>query len=147
MRALLDEAEQAGPGRVPLEVVLGAAEVVDAAVGPEAHGLLEHAAAVATLLADEHHRVVLHAERRVEPAEGLGRLGGEVAGRLGLADRADAPRAVAAPPPVVGGDVVVLAVDLERAAPGTELGQPAGVEERPPLALRSTWGGSWNAGT
>ena len=112
-----------------MQVVLGTAEVVDAPVGPEAHGLLEHAAAVAALLADEDQRVVLHPERRVEPAERRARLVGEVAGRLGLAHGADAPRPVAAPPPVVGRDVDALAVDLEPAAPGPELREAAGVEE------------------
>src|SRR3546814_2521459 len=80
-RASFDAPEQAGPSTVPGEVVLGPAEVVDAAVGPEAHGLLEHPAAVVALLADEHERVVLHADRRVEPAE----AGAGLAGQIGRA--------------------------------------------------------------
>src|SRR3546814_2893616 len=86
--------EQAGPSTVPGEVVLGPAEVVDAAVGPEAHGLLEHPAAVVALLADEHERVVLHADRRVEPAEAGAGLAGQAPRRLGLAHRTDPPRPV-----------------------------------------------------
>src|SRR3546814_2514635 len=52
-RASFDAPEQAGPSTVPGEVVLGPAEVVDAAVGPEAHGLLrseEHTSELQSLM-------------------------------------------------------------------------------------------------
>ncbi len=53
------------------------------------------------------------------------------AGRIGVADRADAPRPVAGADPGVRADGDVLSVDSDGAAPGADLGEPLCVEGDP----------------
>src|SRR5205823_14466209 len=67
------------------DVDLGPAELLAAAVGPDARGVVEDAEAVGLLLHDDDDRVVVEAHRHVQPPEAVD--GGRLALRLGLPDR------------------------------------------------------------
>ena len=111
--------------------MVGAAERLGRPVdaeAPDLHGLLEHARAVELLLHDVLDRVVAELHRRVVPERERHAELRANARRLGLADGAHAPRAVARAPEAVGRDRELLARDLERARPEAGLRQARGVE-------------------
>ncbi|WP_168176108.1 DUF1589 domain-containing protein [Mycobacterium sp. ST-F2] len=99
------------------------AELLDAAVLPDAAAVVERAEAVGGLLDDHHERELFERERYVQPPHALERRICRPARRLGLTDRADAPRPVTRTDPGVWADRDVFAVDGEGAAPGTQLGE------------------------
>ena len=65
-------------------------------------GVVERAEAVRQLLGDHDDGEVVEPQRHVQPPEALERLVGVATGRLGLADRPDAPRPVTGADPAVG---------------------------------------------
>src|SRR5690606_30670345 len=85
----------------------GPPELLDAAVGPHPHGVVERPVPVAVLLDDDHDGEAVEAQRGVGPEEAPLRvgLGGPPSRRLWLADGPDAPRPVARPEPHVGRDL------------------------------------------
>src|SRR5690606_1828747 len=121
---------QAGAGPVA-DLDLGPAELLDPPVGPHPHGVVEGAVPVGLLLDDDDQREALEAQRYVEPPEPGRGVVRRPARRLGLADGADAPGAVAGADPAVGRDREVLALHADRPGPRADLGEPGRVDDRP----------------
>src|SRR5690349_19226866 len=108
------------------------AELVDPAIAPDPDGVVERAMTAAVLLRDQHDRERLEPQRHVEPPEAEVIAVRRPSRRLGLADRADTPRAIPAAEPRVRRDLRLGAVDDERPGPCAELGEPPGVDDRAP---------------
>ena len=116
------------------ELVLGPAHPFGLPTGAQWEdpvGVLHDPLAAGSLLDDGHHGVVLEAHRCVDPEEAAGRVGDPDARRLRLAHRTHPPRAIAGPPPPVGGECQLAVADLERAGPRAHLGEPGRVEGDP----------------
>src|SRR3954447_2170263 len=88
------------------------AELVHTTVAPDPDRVVERPVAGAVLLCDQHDGELLEPQRHVEPPEAETVVVHRSAGRLTLADRADAPRPVAAADPHVRRDLGVGAVDV-----------------------------------
>src|SRR4051812_3869987 len=118
-----------GPGPI-VDLDARPAQLVDPAVLPDADRVAERAVPGAVLLRDDHDGEAVEPQRHVEPPEAeVGVVRGP-SGWLGLADRADAPRAVPRPHPGVRRDRDLLAVDPQDAAPHAHLGEPPRVDDR-----------------
>src|SRR6202022_3086760 len=100
------------------------AELLDAAVLPDAGAVVERPEALLVLLDDHDDAEVVERHRHVEPPHPLERRIVGAARRLGLADRPDTPRAVAGADPHQRVDGDLLAVDQQLTAPGAHLRQP-----------------------
>src|SRR3954447_134751 len=106
------------------------AELVHPTVAPDPDRVIQRPMAGAVLLCDQHDGELLEPQRHVEPPETETVVVRRPAGGLALADRADAPRPVAAADPDVRRDVGVGAVDVQRPAPCAELGETPRVDDR-----------------
>jgi hypothetical protein len=113
----------------------GPAELLDAAVLPDPGGVVQRPVAVGLLLGDDDDRVVVEAQRHVQPPEPALGLLVPPAGRVRRRQRADAPRAVPGAEPRVGRDGLVDPVEGDRALPRADLGEAGRLQDHPrPLA-------------